>query len=71
MNHDNIISKVPRISLLESISKKTNNPYTMMTLHFANGYRLRVLVNDDQKFGIKDALQTKSTNPEDKLDLVD
>jgi hypothetical protein len=70
MNHDNIISKVPRISLQESVSKKTNNPYVMMTIHFNNGYRLRVLINDDQKFGIKDALQTKSTNS-DELDLVD
>jgi hypothetical protein len=71
MNHDNIISKVPRISLQEATSKKSGNPYVMMTIHFANGYKLRTLINDDQKFGIKDALQTKSTNAEDKLDLVD
>ncbi len=69
MNHDNIISKVPRISLQESVSKKTGNPYVMLTIHFANGYRLRTLVNDDQKFGIKDALNTKSTDS--MLDQVD
>jgi len=60
MNQDTIISKVHRVSLQESTSKKSGAPYVMMTIHFANGYKFRALVNDDQKFGIKDALRTKN-----------
>ena len=71
MNHDNIITKVPRIALLQQTSKKTNQPYTVLEIHFINGFKLRTFINDDQKFGIKDALQTKSENPKDSLDLVD
>lgn len=60
MNHDNIISKVARVSLFEGISKKTNKPYQTLTIHFKNGLDIQYFVDQKDLFGLKDALNTKT-----------
>jgi len=57
MNHDNILTKVTRITYAEKISKK-NNAYTQVQIHFINGYVLNLFLDNDQKFGVKDAVNT-------------
>lgn len=68
MNADNIVSKVHRISLQESTSKN-GHPYVMMVLHFINGYKFRMLINDDQKFGVKDGVTTQSQTSDMSLEV--
>ncbi len=60
MNHDNIISKVARVSLFEGISKKTNKPYQTLTIHFKNGLDIQYFVDQKDLFGLNDALNTKT-----------
>lgn len=60
MNHDNIISKVARVSLFEGISKKTNKPYQTLTVHFKNGLDIQYFVDQKDLFGLNDALNTKT-----------
>jgi hypothetical protein len=60
MNHDNIISKVARVSLFEGISKKTNKPYQTLTIHFKNGLDIQYFVDQKDLFGLNDALNTKA-----------
>lgn len=56
MNADNIVSRVPRISIKEATSQKNGNPYVQLILHFANDHKLRVFINEI--FDIKDALRS-------------
>lgn len=58
-NFDNIISKVTRISVATKLSK-ANKPYTIMTLHFINGYEHDTFLNKDQVFAVRDAIKTKT-----------
>lgn len=70
MNHDDISVKVKRISIKDGTSR-SNKPYMLLTIHFINGYDLSVFIKDDQKFGIKDALQTKLDLDGMNLDELD
>lgn len=53
MNHDNIISAVPRISVVTQKSQKTGNDYTQLQV------RLRLFLNDEQKMLIKHAVESR------------
>lgn len=68
MNHDNIISKVARVSLFEGTSKKTNKPYQTLTVHFKNGLDIQYFVDQKDIFGLKDAVSKKTTEELDQVD---
>lgn len=68
MNQDNIVSYVPRITLVQKMSK-AGNAYNQITLHFLNDYQFSAFVNQEQLFAIKDALKQNTNST--LLDSVD
>lgn len=59
MNHDNIISAVPRISVVTQKSQKTGNDYTQLQVHFHDGYVFKAFLNDEQRMLIKHAVESR------------
>lgn len=53
MNKDNLVSRLTRVRLIEKVSTKTNNPYTLLELTFNQGsgktYVFTTYVNNEQK----------------------
>ncbi len=45
-----------KMGLVTNISKKTGGEYTVLEIHFPNGYVHKVFMNDEQKFIINQAL---------------
>lgn len=65
MNHDNISSAVPRISLVSG--SKNGRPWTRATLHLINDHQCSFFVQPGDAFAIKDALKQVSTTPDSFL----
>ncbi|HRJ90774.1 MAG TPA: hypothetical protein PLU21_01030 [Candidatus Saccharibacteria bacterium] len=65
MNKDNIISVVPRISVATKKSARTNNDYTVLVVHFGNGYELTQFLNKEQQKLVEYAIKEsqEATHP--------
>ena len=59
MNKDNIISAIPRVSVVTQPSKKTGNDYTQLCVHFHDGYVLKTFLSEEQRMLIKNAIESR------------
>lgn len=63
MSELNQLSKLKSLTYGTGIAQKTNNPYTYLDLIFENDYKVRVFLNQDQKFILTPILSTKTSIP--------